>query len=86
MSVPLKCPSSVGTEGACTIPAHIMVLVCASWLCPCSEVSSSGMNAGAAHADDVADIAFDVVTSVMVVGDGEGGVGACRRRSRSHQN
>ena len=44
------------------------------------------MNAGAAHADDVADIAFDVVTSVMVVGDGEGGVGACRRRSRSHQN
>ena len=76
-------------EGTCTSSVHIMVLVCDSWLCLCSGVSSSaryGINAGAAHADDVFDIAFDVVASVVVVGDGEGvGVGACRR-SRSTQN
>ena len=86
MSVPLKCPSNAGTEGACTTSsAHIMVLSCASWLCVCSGVSSSGINAGAAHADDVCDF----VASVVFSGDGDGGgvgvsVGACRR-SRSVQ-
>ena len=65
---------------------HHSARVCLLVVCPCSGVSSSGINAGAAHADDVFDVAFDVGAFVMVVGEGETvGVGACCR-SRSSQN